>query len=478
MATYNIWNLTEKDFILKLNDDYKAKKLQNYMSQYFISDESLQLLKQDFEKEISNGLKTSDSNTLRDPTVLGMKLTFYTELFNGCEAGKYIVMYLSSRHLLLILAKIKPGFPVKLTKQYFAVSEDMRKTPYIKIFEFICECLLQFFSNHDLLGKMQKVGFCSDLPLLQSGIDQCKVWYFTPNAADFPLNCYDVRQCFKIVLLKERYRHIKINLVAVLNDKTSMLVQTSYTCGPIDLFLDLATDCNVLYWEKVANVEKWKSANGTTEFEFVLVDTELRNFGGNGCLDLISTDLEWSSETLPLKPDRHANIQRFISQHYVLELIKNILVDLHHDLQYCRQSSIGKLHRDGVSLESLCSFVKCEDIQHAAVILPCGTVGGSEEDAKVAKYVCSVVLARAAVLSGVCLSSLLSRSPKDDLVIAVNCPMLKKHPGYETYVRNIVKRFAPEKKFQLQWTKESVVCEGAVLATSIASRLDRTNLRF
>ncbi|GFR19417.1 phosphotransferase [Trichonephila clavata] len=481
MSNYDIWNVADPYLNLDLSDKYKINLVKDYMFHYFLSNETIHTIKRSFEKELEDGLKRFEVlDTVYDklskpqnPNTLGMKVTFFTEFFNGTEKGEFIVIYLSRRHLLLMLAKVRPGFPVETKRDYFIVDDAIRRSPYIKIFEYICDCLIEFFSKHGLLNKTQTVGFCSDLPFIQFGIDHAIVWYFSERATDFPLNCYDINRCFEIVMLKEKYHQLKIKLVVLLSNNTSMFINSCYLCGNIDMFLNFADDCDLLYLERPIRVNKWKVSD--PEVNGILIDTELRNFGGNGCLDFIATDLEWLAITTS---DKRARIEKFVTEQYLLQLIKHILIDLHHRLLYCRNTTIESLQSNGISLTELCDFANVKDLGHAATLLPGGTIGGSLDDAKIAMYVCKVLLIRAAVLTSVCISSVLLRFLREDFIIAVNSPMLRKHPDYETYIRNLIGKFAPEKKFQFLWTEDSFSFNGAALATSIANRLDRTKLHF
>ncbi|GIY08322.1 phosphotransferase [Caerostris darwini] len=469
MSEYGIWNGADPEIDLKLSDQFKTNLLKDYMLQYTLPDGKIHAIKRNFEKEFEDGLKRSDDETAQNISSLGMKVTYFTEFFDGTENGDFVIMCLNRRHLLLLLAKIRPGYPIETEREYFIVSENTRRSPYIQIFDYLCDCLLKFFSKHELLNKTQIVGFCTDLPIVQFGINYAMVWYFTESATDLPLNCYDMNKCFEMVLLKERYRELKIELIAVMNKNTSMFVKACYLCGKIDMFINFSDDCDLLYCENPVRVKKWAGSNSA---ERVLIDTELKNFGGSGCLDFIATDLEWLAATSSTSTDKRARLQKFISDQYILELIKHILIDLQHRLMFCRKTEIGKLQSDGISLTELCDFANTKDLKHAAAILLGGTIGGSVEDAMVAKYVCKIVLIRAAVLISLCMTHVMMRFLDDDFIIAVNSPLLRKHPDYETYVRNIMAILAPEKKFQFLWTEDEFSFEGAALATSIIYRME------
>ncbi|GBO28214.1 hypothetical protein AVEN_204315-1, partial [Araneus ventricosus] len=481
MAAFNIWNSADANLTLQLSDKYKASLIEEYMSQYILSDETINVIKRNFAKEIEDGLRRFDGITTQDPnarsddpaiqnrSVLGMKVTFFTEFFNGTENGDFIVIYLNRRYLMLMQAKVRPGFPMETKREYFIVDESIRRSPYIQIFEYICGCMLKFFGKHGLLNKMQVVGFCSDFPIIQFGIDDGIVWYFSESASDFPLNCYDISRCFETVLLKERYHDIKIELVTIFNYNTSVYINSCYLYGEVDMFLNFVDDCDLLYCEKPSRIKKWNVSNIS---ESVLVDTELGNFGGNGGLDFIASDLEWLAVTTSTTSEKRARLKKFVSEQYILAVIKHILMDLHHKLFYCRNTSLEKLLTEGVSVTELCNFTNAKELEHSATLLPGGTTGGSVEDATIALYVCKIVLIRAAVLISLCVSSVMLRFTKEDFVIVANCPLLRKHQDYETYIRNVTTKFAPGKKFQFLWTEDNFGLTGAALATALAHRLD------
>ncbi|XP_035228022.1 hexokinase-2-like [Stegodyphus dumicola] len=481
MASYGISSLADSNLDLNLKDSFKAQKVTEYMRQFIFTDVSINAIKRLFQRELDDGLRKSDGSEPQEQSEMTMKITFFTEIFNGTESGDFVVIDLNSQHLILLLARVNPGFPVKTVSQYFWVNENIRRSPYIMIFEFLCDCILKFFTQYDLLQKTQTVGFCSDLPSVQFGIDQATLHYFTLSASEFPLNCYDIRRCFEIVLLKERYKDIKLNLVAILNKNTSMHMYACYAWGKIDIFVNLVNDCDILYFEEIGKVEKWKCERSTVKE--VLIDTELRNFGGNGSLNFIATDLDWAIISTPLsfiRVDKRCRIEKFLSEKYLLELIRYILADLHHNLIYCRNADVGLLYKtEGISLSDIYNFEKSlKNLDQASLLLPGGSIGGSEEDAKIAHYVCKIVLIRAAVLTSICLASVLSRFQNEEFMIAVRSSLLWEHPDYETYIRNLMLELAPGKKFQFIPMEDVMSLQGSALATSIARRLDRSFLRF
>lgn len=42
-------------------------------------------------------------------------------------------MNLNAQNLIIALATVTPGFPVKTVRMYFTVDEEIRRTPYIEV---------------------------------------------------------------------------------------------------------------------------------------------------------------------------------------------------------------------------------------------------------------------------------------------------------------------------------------------------------
>lgn len=473
MSSTGIWSHGDPKLVLSLSNTFKADKVNDFLKGFIFTDEDINILKILFDKEIEEGLQRDDKYTPVDASKMTMDVTYFIELFDGTEAGDFVVINLTARNLFLVLVTVKPGFPVRTLRKYFTIDENVRKSPYILIFEYLCDCLLIFCTENNLLKKPQILGFCTDLPLIRSDINNAIISYFTATASDFPLNCYDIQKCFEIVLLKERYKDIEFKLVVIVSVNMSLLIYSSYIYGPIDIFLNLENDCDMIYQEEIGRIMKWGCPEHVANQVFI--ETKLKNFGRSGTLDFIATSSDWSVISQPLSvtsADTDCRLEKFLSQQYILELIRHTLITLHHELVYCREGDIGSLYNvHSISLSDILTFMGATDVLHATQLLPAGTIAKSSNDALIAKYVCKIVFIRAALLVSICLSRIFLRFQKDDFVVALKCPLLQKYSDFETYIRNFMSVLVPLKKFQFFFLEEDVCMEGAGLATAIGNRM-------
>ncbi|XP_015904175.1 hexokinase HKDC1-like [Parasteatoda tepidariorum] len=467
---------SDSELTLELSDSYKTSKVKDYVSQFILSDETMVDVKQLLEHEMNYGLK--DPNSDMQGTSMEMRVTFFTELFNGFEKGDYVIIFLDKRYLVLALVKISPGFSPETKTQVYPLSENVKKTPYIKIFEYISDCLLEFFTELNLLEETQVVGFCCNLPVVQLGIDDCTICYFTSEASNFPLNCYDIHRCFNIVLRKPKYKNLKFDLAAILSNNTSSFISTAYIHGNIDMLVNFEDDCNILYWEDRKLVEKWRKSESNEGK--VLIDCDLKNFGKLGTIDFISTNHDWDiiPEHLNDNYEKHCSMGQLLLPNSVLELIKRILLSLHHDLLYCRTANIESLQSKGVSLTDVINLVNNKNDDQALVLLPGGTVCGTVDDAKIACYVIDIILKRTAQLKSICLAAFMSKFASNDLVVIIKSSLFWQYLEYEADIRNIIQKLLPKKKFQFFRPSNFANYEGAALATSIAVRMDKKELHF
>ncbi|KAF8797137.1 hypothetical protein HNY73_001440 [Argiope bruennichi] len=93
-----------------------------------------------------------------------------------------------------------------------------------------------------------------------------------------------------------------------------------------------------------------------------------------------------------------------ISDYGLLELIRFIFLELHHQHLLCRKCGMENMFRStGLSFDDVHKFLSAKTNSDLQLALPVTFGNPSLDDASVALYVCKLVLLRGALLTSVCM---------------------------------------------------------------------------
>ncbi|KAG8194525.1 hypothetical protein JTE90_013274 [Oedothorax gibbosus] len=209
------------------------------------------------------------------------------------------------------------------------------------------------------------------------------------------------------------------DVVSILNSNTSMLMVGSSMNSNCGIALNLGNEFGLVYFEKISRICNWNNPK-----------PDIKEF-------------DWDVTTVPLCSSR---FQRFISDVGLLEQIRFILLDLHHQHLFCRKCNLSNLSVDnGLQFETLRKFLSATYIEDALQLLPVKCGNPKANDINVALYAIKFVLMRGALLTSICLAAILEQSEEQNISIITNSPFIQKLPEYQTFIKTFTSILCPDK---------------------------------
>ncbi|GBM88217.1 hypothetical protein AVEN_225768-1 [Araneus ventricosus] len=260
-------------------------------------------------------------------------------------------------------------------------------------------------------------------------------------------------------------------MAAVLNTNTSMLVLGSYLDVNCEIALNLRGDFGLAYFEDILNIEKWKCHQ--PNIRKVSIDTGIDKFGNDDSLNLIFTEFDQNVTTVPLNCSK---FEMFIGDYGLLELMRCIFVELHHQHLLCRECGMENMFKiTGLSFNDVHKFLSAKTSSDLRLALPVTFGSPSLDDVSIALYVCKLVLLRGALLTSICLASVLEKLNKDKVCIIANSLFIQECSEYQSYVKTFISAFVPDVKVKLIFCNNTGFATGAALAACIGSCQKRRN---
>ncbi|GFR31258.1 hexokinase_2 domain-containing protein [Trichonephila clavata] len=267
---------------------------------------------------------------------------------------------------------------------------------------------------------------------------------------------------------------ILLDMTAVLNTNTSLLVLGSYMNANCDIAVDLRQNFGLAYFENLANVKKWCCPQPNVRE--VSIDIGIDKFSSDDVFKLIATKFDWDVATIPLNCSK---FEMLIGDHGLLEQIRVLFTELHHQHLLCRNCGMENLFKNmGLSFDEISKFLSAETTSDMLLALPLSSGNPSPADADVALYVCRLILIRAALLTSVCLTSVMERINKDQVSIIINSLFIQECPEYQRYIKTFISSFVPNKNVKFLFCKNMSCALGAALSACIAFHQNRKNPEY
>ncbi|GFY52951.1 hexokinase_2 domain-containing protein [Trichonephila inaurata madagascariensis] len=269
-------------------------------------------------------------------------------------------------------------------------------------------------------------------------------------------------------------RGILLDMTAVLNTNTSLLVLGSYMNANCDIAVDLRQNFGLAYFENIANVKKWCCPQPNVRE--VSIDTGIDKFSSDDVFKLIATKFDLDVATIPLNCSK---FEMLIGDHGLLEQIRVLFTKLHHQHLLCRNCDMENLFKNmGLSFDEISKFLSAKNTSDMLLALPLSSGNPSPADADVALYVCRLILIRAALLTSVCLTSVMERINKDQISIIISSLFIQECPEYQRYIKTFISSFVPNKNVKFLFCKNMSCSLGAALTACIAFHQNRKNPEY
>lgn len=235
-----------------------------------------------------------------DESSLQMENTYIPELPDGTESGKFLALDLGGTNFRVILVELLNGSIDERVKMY-EIGSDLRvggSDVATALFDYISECLCDFVAENDLVDVPLPLGFTFSFPMTQHSICSASLLAWAKSFNLPTVIGQDVVELLRKSLHKIGHNHIDV--LAVLNDTTSTLIQGVNLDKRTRIGIVFGTGSNAAYVESADRVKHWEvSHSGVKQ---VIVDIEWGAFGDKGSLNFIRTEFDDELDQLSLLP--------------------------------------------------------------------------------------------------------------------------------------------------------------------------------
>ncbi|GLD52564.1 hexokinase-2-like isoform X1, partial [Lates japonicus] len=150
--------------------DGQANKVDKYLHQLQLSDQTLMDLSIRFRREMDKGL-CRDTN----PTAaIKMLPTFVRSTPDGTEQGEFLSLDLGGSNFRVLLVRVMADGEqkVEMESQIYAIPEHLMRGSGSELFDHIADCLSNFLEKMGIKDKKLPLGFTFSFPCQQTKLDE------------------------------------------------------------------------------------------------------------------------------------------------------------------------------------------------------------------------------------------------------------------------------------------------------------------
>ncbi|XP_015782952.1 hexokinase-1 [Tetranychus urticae] len=460
--------------ILHLTDQKKQEKANEIISQFKLTKNQLDKIREKFLYEINLGLNEPSKAGTKECS-LYMINTFITSLPNGKEEGDFLSLDLGStnfRVCLSTLANQQDQFNVK----YYDIPDAMRTGNAETLFNHIVECIDNFMNDYPKLKeKNLLLGFTFSYPMKQESLNVGKLVTWTKS--------YDIKDAIgqdAAALLQKAIdrKGLKINVAAILNDSSGTLVKGIYLDQDCGVGVIMGSGFNACYLEKMEKVSSFKQI-GDTRSDRVLINLECGGFGDNGSIDFAKTPIDKQVDQDSLFAGSFT-YEKLFSGVFIGDIARRVF------LQLARQGLLfnGVISQQLENSESFTakhiSLIEGENSDAKTREIISKNLGYSEfsdDDVAIVKHVCAVLSVRAALFVAILISTLIERIDRPVTKVAIDGSLYKHHPKIKRLLTDFIGQLAPGRQFDHYLAEDgSGKGAGLVVAALYRERLLRGSL--
>ncbi|RXG70452.1 Hexokinase type 2 [Armadillidium vulgare] len=393
---------------------------------------------------------------------------FIKELMNGKENGSFLALDLGGTNFRVILIQITDGIFDKEEVEYYNIPKHLFTEEGTKLYDFIAISIEHFLTNRGANDRHYDLGFTFSFPMHLEAIDVAIHTSWTKSFSCPGVIGKNVRELLSSAI--QRKTNLDISVTCVTNDCIATLVYGSYFDKRCAIGLIMGTGNNACYIENTSNIHKWKD----TERSESAVVLEWGAFGDNGVLDFLRTKWDRIVDKKSVVK-RTYTFEKCLAGKYLGCLVREALVTLAQEGLFCKGSTellethehlktsqISKIEAEAFrdelfyTKDVLSSYLELEDV--------------TDDDARIAQYVCGLVSYRAALLLSLVTSMLLNRMDRPHCTIAVDGSLFVHHPRFKPLMELLIEQNAPGKSFSFLTTKDGSG-KGAGLVAAIENRI-------
>ncbi|KAM4576942.1 hexokinase-2 [Odontesthes bonariensis] len=457
------------NYCLELSVD-QVPKVDKYLHQFKLSDETLMDLSVRFRREMDKGL-CRDTN----PTAtVKMLPTFVRSTPDGTEQGEFLALDLGGSNFRVLLVKVNADGEqeVEMENQIYTIPDDIMRGSGSELFDHIADCLAKFLEKMGIKDKKLPLGFTFSFPCQQTKLDESVLLSWTKGFKISGVEGKDVVSLLKKSIKKRG--DFDVDIMAVINDTVGTMMTCGYEDQLCEVGLIVGTGTNACYMEQMRNLDLLDGDEGR-----MCVNTEWGAFGDDGALEDIRTDIDREIDAGSLNPGKQL-FEKMISGMYMGELVRLILVKMAREQQLFQGKTTPELLTTGRFSTSYIYAIENdkdeEGLASAEKVLRSLGLNQSDEDCKATRRVCQVVSTRAAHLCAAALAAVLRQirdnkaAEKLRTTIGADGSVYKNHPEFSRRLNKMVRRLVPD--CDVRFLQSQVGSgKGAAMVTAVAYRL-------
>lgn len=416
-----------------------------------------------FHAEMKQGLDGQESSLKMLPA--------FTQLPTGNEKGHFIALDLGGTHFRVLHVNLLGDgkSQVEHSNKYVLPKPVIQGTG-VELFNFIANSIKDSFIQNNIdFNEKRDLGFTFSFPVEQIDIANGILITWTKAFTASGVEGKNV-----VTLLEDALKHCGVNnirVAALANDTVGTIVAKSYQDLNCSMGIIFGTGTNACYNEKMINISKLKGFQS----ENMVVNMEWGNFNK---LPITPYDKLLDKGTLNQGKQR---LEKMISGMYLGEMVRLILSDL-IEQKIIFANCKGKLIKNdfGTKYMTLVELDTTENLDEINEYL--STVGlhhATFDDRKLLKRVCTIVSNRAATLSSVAISAVISwMDPQlqKNHTIAIDGSLYEKYPHFKNTILHTLGLIYKDnsEKIKLSLAKDGSGIGVAIVASVAASANDRS----
>ncbi|KAM6220233.1 hexokinase-2 isoform 1-T1 [Rhynchocyon petersi] len=468
-------------FFTELNHD-QVQKVDQYLYDMRLSDETLQDISTRFRKEMEKGLGATTHPT----AAVKMLPTFVRSTPDGTEHGEFLALDLGGTNFRVLWVKVMDNGlqRVEMKNQIYAIPEDLMRGSGTQLFDHIAECLANFMGQLQIKDKKLPLGFTFSFPCHQTKLDESILVSWTKGFKSSGVEGRDVVTLIRKAIQKRG--DFDIDIVAVVNDTVGTMMTCGYDDQNCEIGLIVGTGSNACYMEEMRHIDMVEGDEGR-----MCINMEWGAFGDDGVLNDICTEFDREIDMGSLNPGKQL-FEKMISGMYMGELVRLILVKMaKEELLFGGRLSpelltTGRFETKDVSdieggLHTAVTWWLCfprekDGVRRAHEILTRLGLEPTEEDCVATHRICQIVSTRSASLCAATLAAVLRRIKENKgeerlrSTIGVDGSVYKKHPHFAKRLHKTVRRLVPDCDVRFLLSEDGSG-KGAAMVTAVAYRL-------
>lgn len=406
-----------KGFIYPTSTLSPAQKaaLKKLDDQFDLQDETLQLVVENFHKQMELGLKGQGGDLLMIPS-------YVTGRSSGTECGEYLALDFGGTNCRICLVKLQGQGRVEVETGKFKFSNEQLREHGDILFSALGDFIRDFVQDLISQGlisptKQQpmKLGFTFSFPVNQTSLVEGTLVRWTKG---FSNPGVVGREVYKLLqdALDERDVHVRVN--AIVNDTVGTLVASSYLEPTSQMGLILGTGTNSAYYELTKNIPKL-APEYRAKFEEMAINIEWGAFD-NAKKILPLTEYDAEMDLLTPNPGEQI-FEKSISGFYLGELFRIIITHFHKQglvFKTCGLPStfdsfggVDTAHLSGILMDDSANLSGVAKVAKEHLLVA-GDAPIPLADRIVLKKVAELVGRRAAQLAGTGSSAVLLKRPE------------------------------------------------------------------